>query len=97
MHQPHSRCLASALTAKQATSGKWEYPGRSNRGGPGSDSVQRRSGGVLALCREVRRTPNDGLVYLSNCLFSDPEDLARGSQAGPKCISRPDLAENKLS
>ena len=39
----------------------------------------------------------DGLVVLSNCLFSDPEDLARGSQAGPKCVSRPDLAGIKLS
>ena len=55
------------------------------------------SGGVLALCRDVRRTPHYGLVYLSNCLFSDPEDLARGSQAGTKCGSRPDLAGIKLS
>ena len=56
-----------------------------------------KSGSVLALCRDVCRTPRDGLVYLSNCLFSDPEDLARGSQAGDRCVSRPDLAGIKLS
>ena len=62
-----------------------------------SSSSAGASGSVLALCRDVRRTPHDGLVYLSNCLFSDPEDLARGSQAGDRCVSRPDLAGIKLS
>ena len=71
--------------------------GARERGGPPLPRTRPGSGGVLALCWCVRRTPRPYLVVLLNCLFSDPEDLARDSQAGTKCVSRPDLAEIKLS
>ena len=89
----------TALTVPQSSLQSPRSPSRGpaapKRRGPRNEPPW--SGGVLALCRDVRRTPHDGLVYLSNCLFSDPEDLARGSQAGTKCVSRPDLAGIKLS
>ena len=41
-----------------------------------------RSGGVLALCRDVRRTPRDGLVYSRQTCSGKRVDLGGAGTGG---------------